>query len=399
MDETQTRSLAGGRTYWQLVGQGDPYRLLFPLGAFLGICGASAWPLHVSGVLPLYPNALHARIMVEGFLGPFFLGFVATALPRLLGAPKMTGRQAAVFALGLASSAALHFAGRMLWGDLVFFAVLCGFAVWLGSRAKVREDLPPPGFVLVGFGLLSGLLGALSQIADTLWPGLLPPWLWSVGRSLLYQGFLLFPVMGVGPFLLPRFFERPSKHDLPESKSVTPAWRSRALRALAAGVAVVCGFVLGGLGDERAGFAVRATVVALYFATEIPFNFSAKGSLALGVRLALASLPLGFAFGALSSGYLIASLHVVFITGFGLLVFMVGCRVVFGHGGQSEKFHARLWPVLAIIGLVVLAMLTRVSADLLPGSRMHHYAYAALAWVAASVVWFAVVARGLRRGD
>lgn len=399
MEHVRAGERAGAcSTYWQLVRQGDPYRLLFPLGALLGIAGAAAWPLHVLGVLPLYPNALHARIMAEGFLASFFVGFVGTALPRLLGAPKMTGRQALLFALGLGSAAALHFAGLMFLGDVAFFVVLCGFAAWIRSRAKARQDLPPPGFVLVGFGLLSGLSGVLSQIVDAWWPGLLPPWLWSLGRTLLYQGFLLFPVMGVGPFLLPRFFSLPSKHELPESRAITPAWRSHAFRALAAGMAVFCGFVLG-VFYERAGFAVRAAAVAVYLFTEIPFNFSAKGSLALGIRIALASLPLGFAFGALSPGYLVASLHVVFITGFGLLVFMVGCRVVFGHGGQSREFHARLWPVLAIIGLVVLAMLTRVSADLMPGSRMHHYAYAAVAWIAAAAVWCAVVARGLRRGD
>lgn len=385
---------------WRFVAQGDPYRLLFPLGALLGVAGVAAWPLHVAGIVPLYPNLLHARIMVEGFLASFVVGFVGTALPRLLGAPKMTATETIAFASGLFAATLLQFAGQAVWGDATFVVTLAGFAAWLLSRAARRADLPPPGFVLVGFGVLSGLAGALLQIADaTCRPGLVPVWLWATGRLLLTQGFMLLPVMGVGPFLLPRFFGLPSRHDLPESPTPSPEWRSKARGALAAGLAILASFAISGLGCERSGSALRATVVLAYFVFEMPFNFSAKGSLVWGVRIALASVPLGFACAALYPVFGIASLHIVFITGFGLLAFVVSCRVVFGHGGQSDKFGKRLWSVRALIGFLVLAMLTRVSADFMPATKLHHYAYAAVSWITAAFIWCLIVRRGLCRGD
>lgn len=48
------------------------------------------WPLYVWKVTSVYPGMPHARIMIEGFLGCFVTGFLGTALPRLLGVPKVS---------------------------------------------------------------------------------------------------------------------------------------------------------------------------------------------------------------------------------------------------------------------------------------------------------------------
>ncbi len=42
-------------------------------------------------------------------------------------------------------------------------------------------------------------------------------------RLLSYQGFVLLPILGISPFLLPRFFGMESHHDFPESLSPSPA--------------------------------------------------------------------------------------------------------------------------------------------------------------------------------
>ncbi len=83
--------------------------------------------------------------------------------------------------------------------------------------------------------------------------------------------------------------------------------------------------------------------------------------MAQGVRLALVSLPSGYLFFLIEPSHCFSWLQVAFITGFGLLALVVGCRVVFGHSGQSAQFHAPLWLVRVIILLVIVAMLTRVS--------------------------------------
>jgi len=48
------------------------------------------WPLYVWHITAVYPGLAHSRIMVEGFLTCFVVGFLGTALPRLLDVPRTT---------------------------------------------------------------------------------------------------------------------------------------------------------------------------------------------------------------------------------------------------------------------------------------------------------------------
>lgn len=50
-------------------------------------------------------------------------------------------------------------------------------------------------------------------------------------------------------------------------------------------------------------------------------------------------------------------------------------------------------------GLFILAMATRIGADWMPQLRKSHYAYAALAWSAAVLVWTVYILPGVRRAD
>jgi hypothetical protein len=92
-------------------------------------------------------------------------------------------------------------------------------------------------------------------------------------------------------------------------------------------------------------------------------------------------------------------LHVVFVTGFSLLTFIVASRVVLGHSGQAEKFRAPLKSVFCMVGLVTFAMLTRVTADWMPALCMSHYAYAALVWIVGVIIWAIAILPGVRQPD
>src|SRR4051812_44952015 len=59
----------------------NPYRLLFPLGAALLICGVLPWAGFGLG-LGGYRSAFHSTVQIEGFLMTFALGFLFTFLPR-----------------------------------------------------------------------------------------------------------------------------------------------------------------------------------------------------------------------------------------------------------------------------------------------------------------------------
>jgi len=352
-------------------------------------------------VWELYPGVAHARIMIQGFLTAFVVGFLGTALPRLLDVPRITLGETLGFAVAIVGTAVLQAAGLEFWGNQLFLVTLCALLFLLGVRSVVRKDTPPPGFVLVLLGLAGAIAGTCILVLGHAAPAVVPLPVGVFGRLLLNQGFLLLPVMGIGAFLLPRFFGLPNRQSFPESLALPPGWLRLAGFAAACGLAVLASFALEARGATRPAFGLRALAVAGYFAREVPFFRSGfgGGTLALGLRVALLAFPVGYGLMAVWPGRASSLLHVVFLTGFSLITLVVASRVILGHSGQSEKFRARLGPVLAMIGLIVLAMATRVSADWLPAIRMTHYAYAALVWIAGVVVWGAAILPGVRRPD
>jgi len=387
--------------YLSLIAAGEPFRLLFPVGTLIGIFGVLLWPLYVWNVTSVYPGTAHPRIMVEGFLSCFTIGFLGTALPRLLGVPRVNILESCVFASALAGVALLHFAGNTVWGDELFFFTLATFVTSLVARAIVRKDTPPPAFVLVLMGMLSALAGSAIMAILGIFSGAFPAWVGTFGKLLLNQGYLLLPVMGIGAFLLPRFFGLDNRQSFPESLALPPGWLGRAGFAFACGVAVIASFMLESLGETRWGCALRGAAVMVFFVREVPAHRAGAGggSLALGLRIALLAFPCGYLLMAILPAHVFSFLHVVFITGFSLMVFVVASRVVLGHSGQSDKF--RMWskPVTWMVGLITLAMLTRVSADWMPATRMGHYAYAALAWIAGVAIWSVAILPGVVMAD
>lgn len=387
-------------TFWHLVGAGEPYRLLFPIGTFLGLIGVMLWPAFVWGGLP-YPLEAHAGIMIQGFLASFVFGFLGTALPRLLDAPRLGLKESLFLTSGTIGVSATHLAGAHLFADAIFLAVFGSFLVLLGLRLPHRKDLPPPGFVLVLLGMLCALIGTAVQIADHLAPAMLSETSHLLGKRLLQQGFLLLPIMGIGAFLLPRFFGLPNRQNFPESLKPPPGWWRKAAFAAACGATVLLSFVAEAFHLLPLAYTLRGLAVLAYFAREVPVHKAAfsKGSLALALRIALACLPLGFFIMAAMPGRQVTFVHVVFIGGFSLLTFTVASRVILGHSGQDRLFSANLRSVFALIGFLILALATRLAADWMPDSRFTHYAYAALAWTTGVAIWAAAFLPGVRKED
>jgi len=387
--------------YISLIAAGEPFRLLFPIGTAIGILGVMMWPLYAWKITATYPGVAHSRIMMEGFLTCFVVGFLGTALPRLLGVPRIMLGETLGFAIALVSIAWLQFSGRTLWGDELFFFTLAWLVIVLVARTFLRKDTPPPAFLLVGMGILSALAGAAIQALAQIAPTSLSDTAGQFGRLLLNQGYILLPVMGIGAFIMPRFFDLPNRQSFPESPGLPPGWKSSAAFAFLCGAGVVASFYIEAVGGPRWGCALRASAVMLYFFREVPVyqaGFSG-GTLALGLRVSLFAIPAGFILMAFSPSRIITFVHIVYITGFSLLTFIIASRVVLGHSGQSEKFKASLKPVLLMMALVTLAMLSRVTAGLMPAMAISHYAYAAVAWIAGVLVWAFTILPGIRTAD
>jgi hypothetical protein len=196
--------------------------------------------------------------------------------------------------------------------------------------------------------------------------------------------------MGVGGFLLPRFFGWSSRENLPESKRAPAGWWGPATAALVCGVLLFGTIWMEAGGWIRWGRVVRFVLVGAYLGWAVPFWRRSKGGSSLGfaVRVALVSLLLGLVGVAIFPQFRVGTDHLIYVSGFGLLTLAVSSRVILGHSGNIEVAgRGRVRPVQWIVWLLVVAALTRATADYVPSTMVSHHIYAALLWVAAAAVW------------
>lgn len=392
MNAQDRNSILMDRLRWMAS---EPFRLFFFSGALWSIVGASLWPLAYSGKLILSPspNIVHARIMIEAFAGAFIVGFLGTAGPRLASAPPLTLMELAALFVLHQSIGFCHLAGATAWGDGMFAALLlCLLASLVVRFIRFNDESPPPAMALAMAGLLSGVAGALLFIL----PGtIVDPARYRLAGLLLYQGFLLAPVLGIGSFFFPRILGG----DFGESQTPVENRRrwTRAINVLlllAASFAIEVRGQVQGQGLGPAGMVLRAVTAAAYLLLEVRWrrrpDGSPSGSLATGTGIALLSGLAGFLLAA--RFYPIPPIrisleHLLYAGGFGLLMLMVASRVLFGHSGELEGFAKRSWFVRFLIFLGLLAATTRASVAFLPQLTVSHHIYAAWSWVVLAALW------------
>jgi uncharacterized protein involved in response to NO len=362
----------------------EPFRVFFLAGAVWSIVGVSLWPLFYAGKLDYWPGLVHARIMIEVFGGGFVLGFLGTAGPRMASAPKLTGAELLLLFGWHSATGLSHLYSQILIGDLCFLGMIGTFVIaLLGRVIWFRKESPPPQLILAFTGLLCGMAGVL------LWsiPGLLD----SVERVrlanlLLYQGFLLAPVMGIGSFLFPRILGGA----FGEPVDAKDAARKR-IRAVMAAILLVASFIVESHVSPMAGYLLRAFVVAGYLLREVPWKRSAeaepRGTLARALPWCFGLGVVGLTASAFFYEKRLGTEHLLYVGGFGLLMLLVGARVLFGHSGELEGFSRKSKVALTIVSLMVLAATTRASADFWPKIAVSHHFYAAVLWAGGVLLW------------
>lgn len=365
----------------------EPFRIFFPAGVLAGIVGVALWPLHFANVLELYPGLGHARIMAYGLFGAFIIGFLGTAMPRMLSAKPLHVLQVMLLLAVHAAMVTAFACSKIFLGDALFLGLLAAFVCLMATRAKQRKDTPPPGFVLVGLCFLSVATGSVLAIIqhyrdlDTFWV--------TLQRLLSYQGFVLLPILGIGPFILPRFFGMQNHHDFPEALVPVAGWWRKALVAFAAGALIIASFLIEAKGWYRLAYGVRFGTTLIYLFLEMPFHRAPQAANAFGAALRIAFLGVlaGFLAVSLFPVYRVGLLHLTLIGGFAVITFVVATRVVFGHSGNLALLKSRNRWVLVAVGLMLLGMATRISGDFWPQVLASHYTYGALLWIAGVVLW------------
>ncbi len=364
----------------------EPFRIFFPIGALLALLGVALWPLYYAGAIAEYPAILHARLMIEGFLASFIIGFLGTAGPRITSTPHFTRTEVLLLVTFDLLAAGLHFGGSHRAADFLFAILLGAFAFILGKRFAQRADSPPPNFALVALGLLNGVIGGLLL---AIYQNELYSAPYRMGASLLERGFVLLPILGVGPYLLERLLNLSRADDLPESRALPPGWLPRAAFALAIGLTIDATFVAEAFGWATFAAWLRAGAVLVYLALRTPW----RGRSFLGncLRAGLAAVVIGLAVEAIWPQYRIGALHILFISGFSFIVLTVSIRVIFGHSGNAHLFEKRL-PFFIVAGvLIFLAVISRYVADIAAAARIIHLVAAALFWIAALLIWMVKV--------
>jgi uncharacterized protein involved in response to NO len=378
----------------------EPFRIFFPLGLFLGAIGVVLWPLYVWHAIEFYPANAHVRLMIEGMMCSFIIGFLGTAGPRLLDARPLSALETSILFVLEILTAFLHLVQNQTGGDILFLTLLLFFLGAMATRARTAHDLPPPNFVLVLFGLLNAIVGIFLITAAKSLTGSV--FLNQLGGLMLNEGFVLFPILGVGAFFFPKLLggAKPEPSDL---RIAAALWGKRAAIAALVGLVIWGSFVLEALCWMRTAALVRGLTTLTYFVTqghllERPSPATA-GFLAQCFRLGALLLVAGLFLPAALPGYRLANLHLTFIGGFSIILFTVSTRVILGHAGQSHLFRKRLRFLIAALALLVVATIARVGADFIPPARNSHLVYAALIWLLAATVWAVTLGPKLSLSD
>ena len=364
----------------------EPFRVLFLTGAVWSIVGVALWPLWHAQRLTFYPGPVHSRLMIECFGGAFVAGFLGTAGPRMATAPKLS-RLELLLLFGLVNAAGgCHLTLALRAGDACFAGMVTVLTGALLVRvARFRREAPPPQLLPALTGLLCGLAGAVMWLRPE-WTATEPAW--RLSGLLVHQGFLLLPVMGIGSFLFPRMlggeFGEPA----------TPAARlATAVRATVAAAFVVASFFLEAWGRNMEGHLLRAGTVGVWLLTEIRWRRREgeppRGTLARGLVQAIMIGLTGLVVIAWAAPWRVGLAHLLYIGTFGLLMLIVGSRVLFGHSGELEGFSRRGWIPRLLVAGGLLAATTRASAEIWPRITVSHHLYAAWLWALTACLWLA----------
>lgn len=363
---------------------GEPYRIFFVSGTLWSVVAVLLWPLFYGGKLGFYPAVTHSRLMIEAFGGAFVAGFLGTAGPRMADAPLLSKWEFGSLFLLHQLSAFSHLALHAAAGDALFAGMLILLLTVLTARVvKFRAELPPPQMLLAVCGIGCGIAGSLMPWVQRSAPAEAYS---RLAGLLLNQGFLLLPVLGIGSFIFPRMLGGNFGDPVGIQSRVTKLRKSAG-----AAVLIFLSFLWEARGGGIAATGLRAGVFAAYLLSEVRWrrgDDESRGSLSAGLGWALALGAIGLTLTyTRGEAHRISISHLLYVAGFGLLMLLVGSRVLFGHSGDLTGFTRRsVWGRLLIF-LGVLTALTRATPAWLPSTTVSHHIYAAWMWAVLVLGW------------
>jgi uncharacterized protein involved in response to NO len=390
MIESEKSFVAAEGPTWRV----EPFRLFFPLGVVLAGIGVSHWVLYGTGITSTYSCAVHGAVQMQAFMMAFAFGFLFTALPRRTRSAPPSSLEMIVLASALIVTTAGALSERWLIAEAGYalqFLVLLQFAVrrFLGRGANRR---PPAAFVLIPIGIVQGLVGAFLIAAADVSPGNAEAT--GLGLLLVEQGVFLCFVAGVGSLILPLMAGAPPPLDL----DAGPRERLKAAGFATIGLVIFASFLLEHAGGTQAAPLLRAVAMAIVLvlggtALRPPGKPGIHRWL---VWIAVWLIPIGLFVSALLPDYRVPALHIVFIGGFSLMGFAVATHVALNHLGMEAMALRNPPAIIALGAFLLLAMITRLVADM-SDAYFLHLTWAALFWLSGAAIWLGFLGPHLLR--
>ncbi len=373
----------------------EPYRLFFTLGFLWALAGVGYWLL--AGHVPFMrdiSSKVHVWLQVYGFMGCFVIGFLATAIPRFADARFLNPAEVGVLAVLSTTACVGVLRFQLPLAHLCFMTAMLVLAACLIPRALAAAHAWPASFVLIPFGVGAAAIGSGMQALLSLgWVPMQAAALQTLSMNLLFQGLVIFLIVGVGGFLI-RSVLGWAPNGSPADPAAARRARNRELDLhFAAGVAICVSFWFEAYFSPRWGITLRALVVTLEAIGQLRIDlFPRSGKLgAHWLRLAIWLLLAGLWGDALIATsyplYRLAFLHLCFAGGFSLVTVAIATRVILAHTGFEERLQVQYWPFAVAQALLLLGAVARFGADFSPASYGRHLFYAAASWIAGLLIW------------
>lgn len=362
----------------------EPYRLLFPLAWMWGLVATWHWVALHLGWTQAYAPRYHGYLQTLGFGGGIAAGFLLTALPFFLAAAPAARWElalAVLLAMGLGAAAV---AGQLFLTLLAFFLLNALITSFILRRYNPQTGAPPP-VTYVAWGLAHGLVGsAIAMLEPARWP--------TLGPRMVQLGFLLSLILGIGSFLGARFlgtFQPPAfLFRLRIGRPVPPPVMMQRT-FLAGGLLLFLSFFVEAMFSPLAGKLLRAAVVTFQFLAfaRIYRRPQSRAWTAHTLWLSYWLVAAGLWLAALLPAYEIAALHVTFIGGFGLMMLVMGLRVITSHGAVEAWWDTSRWLPAALAAGALLTIALRISAHLWPTRYLPLLAAGAATWLVVLLIW------------
>ena len=380
----------------------EPFRLFFPLGVLGGLLGILFWPIKMfHWAYEETSTKLHVWMQIYGFMNPFIIGFLTTAIPRFTQTMRMQLWELLVLAIltvaGMVSVMMTYFIG----GHYCFVVSSLFLVFVLGRRFRTKQKSPPDTFVFIPFAFGSAIIGGALQIlvASKIRWHIIE--IQSMATGLIFQGFVLFLLMGIGGFLIrsilgwsPELPVQPGQSSHVENANYRKIFWFVGLASL-----IFISFICEAFIVPVFFMGLRALLVSLFLLKQIKiYRLPRSGKLtSRWLWVAQWMLFVGLWGVVCWPSYQLAFIHLCFIGGFALSVVCVATRVIFSHCGCSHLLNQSYKPFSWAASLIFFGMITRFSATFMPESYSQHLSYAGFAWSAGLLIWTgAILTKSLR---